>query len=79
MLPRLFCACYWVLVLFAAPALAWASGNRGADLVAKPGETILAAASGKVTFAGSIAGKPVVSIDHGTVRTTYEPVVTALR
>jgi murein DD-endopeptidase MepM/ murein hydrolase activator NlpD len=64
---------------FAAPALAWASGHRGADLVAKPGETILAAASGKVTFAGSIAGKPVVSIDHGTVRTTYEPVVTALR
>jgi murein DD-endopeptidase MepM/ murein hydrolase activator NlpD len=28
-----------------------------------------------VAFAGSIAGKPVVSIDHGSVRTTYEPVV----
>jgi murein DD-endopeptidase MepM/ murein hydrolase activator NlpD len=36
---------------------------------------ILAAASGTVAFAGSIAGKPVVSIDHGSVRTTYEPVV----
>ncbi len=64
---------------FAPPALAWASGHRGADLVAKPGETILAAAGGTVAFAGSLAGKPVVSIDHGAVRTTYEPVITALR
>jgi murein DD-endopeptidase MepM/ murein hydrolase activator NlpD len=63
---------------FTPPALAWASGHRGVDLVAKPGEAILAAASGTVVFAGSIAGKPVVSIDHGAVRTTYEPVVTAL-
>jgi murein DD-endopeptidase MepM/ murein hydrolase activator NlpD len=64
---------------FAPPALAWAPGHRGADLVAKPGETILAAGSGTVAFAGSIAGKPVVSIDHGAVRTTYEPVITPLR
>jgi murein DD-endopeptidase MepM/ murein hydrolase activator NlpD len=64
---------------FAPPALAWASGHRGVDLAAKPGEAILAAASGTVAFAGSIAGKPVVSIDHGSVRTTYEPVTTTLR
>ena len=63
---------------FTSPALAWASGPRGIDLVAKPGEEILAAASGTVRFAGSIAGKPVVSIDHGSVRTTYEPVITTL-
>ena len=63
---------------FAPPALAWASGHRGVDLVAKPGEAILAAASGTVAFAGSIAGKPVVSIDHGSVRTTYEPVISTL-
>jgi murein DD-endopeptidase MepM/ murein hydrolase activator NlpD len=63
---------------FTPPALAWASGHRGVDLVAKPGEAILAAASGTVVFAGSIAGKPVVSIDHGAVRTTYEPVITGL-
>lgn len=64
---------------FAPPALAWASGHRGIDLVARPGEEILAAASGTVRFAESIAGKPVVSIDHGSVRTTYEPVVSTLR
>jgi murein DD-endopeptidase MepM/ murein hydrolase activator NlpD len=63
---------------FAPPALAWASGHRGVDLVAQPGEAILAAASGRVAFAGSIGGKPVVSIDHGAVRTTYEPVVSTL-
>jgi murein DD-endopeptidase MepM/ murein hydrolase activator NlpD len=64
---------------FAPPALAWASGHRGVDLAAKPGEAILAAASGTVAFAGSIGGKPVISIDHGSVRTTYEPVTTTLR
>jgi murein DD-endopeptidase MepM/ murein hydrolase activator NlpD len=64
---------------FAPPALAWASGHRGVDLAARPGEAILAAASGRVAFAASIGGKPVVSIDHGSVRTTYEPVTTTLR
>jgi murein DD-endopeptidase MepM/ murein hydrolase activator NlpD len=63
---------------FTPPALAWASGHRGVDLVAKPGDPILAAASGTVAFAGSIAGKPIVSIDHGAVRSTYEPVITTL-
>ena len=42
------------------------------------GEPILAAARGTVAFAGSIAGKPVVTIDHGSVRTTYEPVASKL-
>jgi murein DD-endopeptidase MepM/ murein hydrolase activator NlpD len=64
---------------FAPPAAVWGSGHRGVDLSAKAGEAVLAAASGTVAFAGSIAGKPVVSIDHGSVRTTYEPVITTLR
>ncbi|MET0698046.1 MAG: peptidoglycan DD-metalloendopeptidase family protein, partial [Mycobacterium sp.] len=63
---------------FAPPALAWASGHRGVDLAARPGEAILAAADGTVAFAGSIAGKPAVSIDHGSVRTTYEPVISTV-
>lgn len=64
---------------FTPPAVVWGSGHRGVDLVAKSGEAVLSAASGTVAFAGSIAGKPVVSIDHGSVRTTYEPVITTLR
>ena len=64
---------------FAPPSTAWASGHRGIDLVAKPGEAIRAAADGTIAFVGSIAGKPVISIDHGSVRTTYEPVISTLR
>ena len=64
---------------FTPPDVVWGSGHRGVDLVAKSGEAVLSAASGTVAFAGSIAGKPVVSIDHGSVRTTYEPVITTLR
>ena len=63
---------------FDPPTVAFGPGHRGIDLVAKQGETILAAASGTVAFVGSIAGKPVISIDHGEVRTTYEPVVSTL-
>jgi murein DD-endopeptidase MepM/ murein hydrolase activator NlpD len=63
---------------FDPPAVVFGSGHRGVDLVAKPGEAILAAASGIVAFVGSIAGKPVISIDHGGVRTTYEPVTSTL-
>jgi murein DD-endopeptidase MepM/ murein hydrolase activator NlpD len=64
--------------MFDPPTSAWAPGHRGVDLAAKQGEPILAAASGTVAFAGSVAGKPVISIDHGSVRTTYEPVVSTL-
>jgi murein DD-endopeptidase MepM/ murein hydrolase activator NlpD len=35
---------------------------------------VLAAAAGTVAFAGSVAGRGVVSLDHGDWRTTYEPV-----
>jgi murein DD-endopeptidase MepM/ murein hydrolase activator NlpD len=63
---------------FDPPTALWGAGHRGVDLVAKPGEEVVAAASGTVAFVGSIAGKPVISIDHGSVRTTYEPVVSEL-
>jgi murein DD-endopeptidase MepM/ murein hydrolase activator NlpD len=63
---------------FDPPTAAWGSGHRGIDLVAKPGDAVLAAADGRVAFAGSIAGKPVISLDHGPVRTTYEPVISTL-
>ena len=63
---------------FDPPNVVWASGHRGIDIAVQPGEPILAAARGTVAFAGSIAGKPVVTIDHGSVRTTYEPVTSRL-
>ena len=37
-----------------------------------------AALAGTVGFAGSIGGKPVVTVLHGGRRTTYEPVVASV-
>jgi murein DD-endopeptidase MepM/ murein hydrolase activator NlpD len=45
------------------------------DLRGSPGAPVLAAGDGVVVFAGMVAGRPVVSIDHANgLRTTYEPV-----
>ncbi len=53
----------------------YAAGHRGVDLGAAPGATVTAAGDGVVVFAGMVAGRPVVSVDHaGGLRTTYEPV-----
>ncbi len=53
----------------------YAAGHRGVDLAGAPGGPVLAAGDGVVAFAGMVAGRPVVSVDHlGGLRTTYEPV-----
>jgi murein DD-endopeptidase MepM/ murein hydrolase activator NlpD len=53
----------------------FAPGHRGTDLEGMPWGPVLAAGDGMVVFAGMVAGRPVVSIDHpGGLRTTYEPV-----
>ena len=53
----------------------YAAGHRGVDLVGRAGEHVLAAGAGVVAFAGPVAGRPVVSVDHADgLRTTYEPV-----
>ena len=48
------------------------------DLAGRLGQPVLAAADGTISFAGSIGAKPVVVVDHGTLRTTYEPVINAV-
>lgn len=64
-----------VAAVFVAPAGPYAPGHRGVDLRAGPGSLVLAAGTGTVAFAGRVAGRGVVSIDHpGGLRTTYEPV-----
>lgn len=65
-----------VLRGFRPPAGPYAPGHRGVDLAAQSGQDVLAADAGVVVFAGRLADRGVVSIEHdGGLRTTYEPVV----
>lgn len=65
-----------VVTPFDPPPRPWLPGHRGVDLATSSGGDVLSPADGVVAFAGPVAGKPVVSVDHaGGVRTTYEPVV----
>ncbi len=61
------------------PPEPWAAGHRGVDLAARAGQPVRAAAPGRVTFAGRVAGRGVLAIavsNSGSppLRTTYEPV-----
>ena len=65
---------------FDAPSPNWNAGHRGVDLVAVPTQQVYAAGSATVVFAGTLAGRPVVSLAHpGGLRTSYEPVRAAVR
>jgi murein DD-endopeptidase MepM/ murein hydrolase activator NlpD len=63
---------------FDRPPQNWLPGHRGVDLVGRSGDQVLAAGNGVVSFAGSVAGKGVVVIKHGVIRTTYEPVTASV-
>lgn len=62
---------------FEPPAQNWLAGHRGVDYRGSAGEQVYSAGNGVVVFAADLAGKGVVVISHGLVRTTYEP-LTAL-
>jgi murein DD-endopeptidase MepM/ murein hydrolase activator NlpD len=68
-----------VVAGFDPPAQPWLPGQRGVDLAGQPGERVLAAGNGVVSFAGPVAGIGVVTVTSGAVRTTYEPVRPAVR
>lgn len=65
---------------FDAPERNWQPGHRGVDLAGAPGQPVYAAGPGTVVFAGVLAGRPVVSVQHpGGLRTSYEPVESLVR
>lgn len=69
-----------VMTPFDLPEQRWRPGHRGVDLAATPLVEVRAPGDGTTVFAGVIAGRPVLSIDHGAgLRTTYEPVSAIVR
>ncbi|WEO75898.1 M23 family metallopeptidase [Cryobacterium sp. SO2] len=64
-----------LLHAFEAPPTLFAAGHRGIDLAAQPGSPVRSPADGVVSFAGIIADRPVVSIQHaGDLVSSLEPV-----
>jgi Membrane proteins related to metalloendopeptidases len=60
--------------VFDPPDQPWLAGHRGVDLLSQVGAPVRAALAGRVTFASQLAGRGVVVVSHGPIRTTYEPV-----
>ena len=57
------------------PAHDWLPGHRGVDRAAGAGAPVRAAGDGTVVWAGPLAGRGVVVVEHDDgLRTTYEPV-----
>ncbi|HZB29015.1 MAG TPA: M23 family metallopeptidase [Streptosporangiaceae bacterium] len=61
------------------PPRPWLPGHRGVDLAAPPGRPVFAAGPGRVGYAGRLAGRGVVTVVHGALRTSYLPVRSAVR
>ena len=68
-----------VVAGFDPPDSPWGAGHRGVDLLGAVGQPVRSALPGRVTFAGLLAGRGVVVVDHGPTRTTYEPVDATVR
>lgn len=59
---------------FDPPAHNWDAGHRGVDVGGLSGTTVKAPCSGTVTYAQTLAGRPVLVVTHGATRETFEPV-----
>jgi murein DD-endopeptidase MepM/ murein hydrolase activator NlpD len=59
---------------FDPPDSPYGSGHRGVDLAGAVGQQVFAIGDGVVTFAGPLAGRSVIVVSHGQLRSTYEPV-----
>ena len=63
-----------VVESFDPPQELWSAGHRGIDVAGRIGQPVQAVAAGIVAYAGVIAGRGVVVVSHGELRSTYEPV-----
>lgn len=68
-----------IAVPYRAPETPYAAGHRGIDLVAAPGDEVVAAEAGVVSYRGRVVDRPVLTIDHGNgVLSSIEPVASEL-
>jgi murein DD-endopeptidase MepM/ murein hydrolase activator NlpD len=57
---------------FRPPAGPYGPGNRGIEYGTEPGQAVVAIGAGVIGFAGPVAGRPVVVVDHGAgLRSSY--------
>jgi murein DD-endopeptidase MepM/ murein hydrolase activator NlpD len=60
---------------FRAPATEYSAGHRGIDIAVVEGQDVRSPDSGRVLFAGLVAGRGVITVDHGGgVVSSIEPV-----
>lgn len=64
-----------VVAPFRAPPTPFTAGHRGIDIATESAASVTAPAPGVVSFAGMVAGRPVIAIDHGDgIVSAIEPV-----
>ncbi|MEO6473089.1 MAG: peptidoglycan DD-metalloendopeptidase family protein, partial [Aeromicrobium sp.] len=59
---------------FDLPNGPYGAGNRGVDLRSQVGAVVNSVAAGVVSYVGTINNIPIVVVDHGRERSTYQPV-----
>lgn len=64
---------------FDPPERDWMPGHRGVDLDVEAATLVRAPADGRVVVAGRIVDRGVVAIDHGSLRSTFEPLEPLVR
>lgn len=68
-----------VLRAFDPPAKPWLSGHRGVDLQSGANAAqVMSPEAGTVTFVGVVVDRPVITIDHGGIKSSFEPVESTL-
>lgn len=64
---------------YVAPMSPYGAGHRGVDVRAPVGALVTAPEGGRVRFAGRVVDRGVLSIDHGGVLSSFEPVRALVR
>ena len=63
-----------ILRVYQPPATEYGAGHRGIDVAARVGDAIVSPIEGTVTFAGSVAGRGVITVSARGLHVTIEPV-----